>query len=467
MSLQLSFSIASSALQAFEKALAVTSHNIANANTPGASRQVVTLVTRMPHPVPSIMRSVEPGQLGTGVDVVDVRRVRNEMLDAQVRSETSGLGRQTALRDGLRQVEAVLADPTTGGTNNALRQFFESLHNLSNNPESSGLRTIVRQRAVTLADSFHRDHLALTDLRGAFNNQISQKVSEVNTLARQIADLNAQIFKASAADDNPNDLQDRRDQLLEDLSKLVNVTTRTDAYGRTSVYVGGIDLVRDDTVNELTTAPDALDPSVLAVQFSRDGDAAQITGGEIGGLLQVRDTNVPDALTRLDNLASELINQVNTLHNGGFTLTGAAGGDFFVAGGTAETIAVDPAILSDPSNIAASSTSGATGNGNIARALANLENQRFMDGGTTTPEAYHRTTLLQLAQAAQQADADAGNRESVLAHLSAQRQQLSGININEEFVNLLRFQRAFEASARLLNTVDSMMDLVINRMGVG
>jgi len=138
------------------------------------------------------------------------------------------------------------------------------------------------------------------------------------------------------------------------------------------VFLGGIDLVRDNTANELTTTPDLLDPSVLQVQFSRDGQTAQITGGEIGGLLSVRDGYLPDTLDRLNALASEFINQVNALHVTGFTLSGAPWGDFFVAGGDAQSIAVDPAIFSDVGNIAASSTSGAVGNGNIARAIANL-----------------------------------------------------------------------------------------------
>jgi flagellar hook-associated protein 1 FlgK len=210
-----------------------------------------------------------------------------------------------------------------------------------------------------------------------------------------------------------------------------------------------------------------LQPDVLQVQFSRDGDAAQINSGAIGGLIAVRDQHVPDVINRLNSLASELVNQVNAVHNMGFTLTGAAGGDFFVAGGDAQTMAVDPSILSDVRNLAASSTSGAVGNGNVARALANLENTPFMDGGTSTGEAFHRTTLLQIAQTAQQANADATNRESVISQLNGQRQSLTGVNIEEEFVNLLRFQRAFEANARMITTVDGLMDLLINRMGAG
>ncbi len=465
MSLDLALNTARNALVAYQQALDVTGHNIANANTPGASRQVVRLATMPPYTDPSLNRAILPGQIGTGVEVTEIRRVRSEALDGQIWSETSGLGRQTALRDALQQVEAVLADPTTGGTSSALRQFYQAMHDLSNNPESLGLRSIVRQRAVTLVDSFRRDSQSLIDQRAQLNQQVSLKVDEVNTLARQVADLNEQIAKVKAVGDNPNDLQDRRDQLIEEISKLVNVTTQTDDLGQTSVFIGGIDLVRDNTVNELTTAPDLLDPSVLRVQFSRDGQAAQITGGEIGGLLSVRDGYIPDTINRLNALASEFINQVNALHATGFTLSGAAGGDFFVAGGDAQSIAVDPAILSDVSNIAASSTSGAVGNGNVARSIANLENAKFMDGGASTAESYHQTTITQIAQAAQQADADARHRESVITQLSAQRQRVSGINVDEELINLIRFQRAFETNARMLTVVDSMMDTVINRMG--
>jgi flagellar hook-associated protein 1 FlgK len=128
-------------------------------------------------------------------------------------------------------------------------------------------------------------------------------------------------------------------------------------------------------------------------------------------------------------------------------------------------MAVDSAILSDAANVAASSTSGAAGNGNIARSIANLENAKFMDGGLSTPETYHQNTLLQIAQAAQQANADALNRESVVNQLNAQQQSVSGINVDEELINLIRFQRAFEANARVLTTVDAMMDEIINRMG--
>jgi flagellar hook-associated protein 1 FlgK len=466
MSLELALNTARHALLAYQQALDVAGHNIANANTPGASRQVVRLATTPPYTDPALHNAIQAGQIGTGVEVTEIRRVRNAALDGQIWSETSGLGRQTALRDALQQVEAVLADPTTGGTSSALRQFYQAMHDLSNNPESLGQRAIVRQRAVALADSFRRDYQSLIDQRAQLNQLVSLKVNEVNTLARQVADLNEQIAKVKAVGDHPNDLQDRRDQLIEEIAKLVNITTWTDDLGQTSVFIGGIDLVRDNTANELTTTPDLLDPSVLQVQFSRDGQTAQITGGEIGGLLSVRDGYLPDTLDRLNALASEFINQVNALHVTGFTLSGAPGGDFFVAGGDAQSIAVDPAILSDVGNIAASSTSGAVGNGNIARAIANLENTKFMDGGASTAESYHRTTILQIAQAAQQANADATTRESLLTQLSAQRQRVSGINIDEELINLIRFQRAFEANARLLTVVDSMMDTVINRMGV-
>lgn len=465
MSLELALNTARHALLAYQQALDVTGHNIANVNTPGASRQVVRLATTPPYADPSLHRAILPGQIGTGVEVTEIRRVRSEAIDNQIWSETSGWGRQIALRDALQQVEAVLADPTTGGTSSALRQFYQAMHDLSNNPESLGLRAIARQRAVALADSFRRDYQSLTDQRTRLNQQVRLKVDEVNNLARQVADLNEQIAKVKAVGDNPNDLQDQRDQLIEEIAKLVNVTTWTDDLGRTSVFIGGIDLVRDNTVNELTTTPDPLDPSVLQIQFSRDGQTAQITEGEISGLLAARDGYIPDTIDRLNALASEFINQVNALHRTGFTLGGAAGGDFFVAGGDAQTIAVDPAILSDAGNIAASSTSGAVGNGNIARAIANLENTKFMDGGASTAESYHQTTILQIAQAAQQAHADATTRESVLTQLRTQRQRLSGINLDEELINLIRFQRAFEANARLLTVVDSMMDTVINRMG--
>ncbi|MDW8364566.1 MAG: flagellar hook-associated protein FlgK [Abditibacteriales bacterium] len=465
MSLELALNTARHALLAYQQALDVTGHNIANAHTPGASRQVVRLATTLPYTDPALHNAIQPGQIGTGVKVADIRRVRSEALDNQIWSETSGWGRQIALRDALQQVEAVLADPTTGGTSSALRQFYQAMHDLSNNPASLGLRAIARQRAVALAASFRRDYQSLVDQRTQLNQQVNLKVDAVNDLARRVAELNAQIAKIKAVGDNPNDLQDRRDQLVEEMAQLVNITTWTDDLGRTSVFIGGVDLVRDGTVNALTAAPDPLDPSVLQVQFSRDGQTAQITGGEIGGLLAVRDGYIPDTIDRLNALVMEFINQVNALHRTGFTLSGAAGGDFFVAGGDAQSIAVDPAILSDAGNIAASSTSGAVGNGNVARAIANLENVRFMDGGASTSEAYHRTTILQIAQAAQQAHADATTRESVLTQLRAQRQRVSGINIDEELINLIRFQRAFEANARLLTVVDSMMDTVINRMG--
>lgn len=463
-SLLSALNVAYTSLQAHQQALEVVGNNLSNASNPAYSRQVVSLKPGIPYTDLSLHRPTTPGQIGGGVVVESLRRVRDQCLDGQIRGETSLAGEYDVLSRALGQVESVLAPAVDAGTGAALRAYFEAWHDVANQPESIAQRNLLRQRATALASSLNDDAAYLNDMRTNLDIELRQKVVEVNDLAQQIARLNPFIFRSLAAGDNPNDLLDQRDQLVEKMSRLVNVTTFVDATGQADVLLGGVDLVRRDSTNELVATSDPTNAGLAAISFARTGSPTPaITSGEIAGLLRARDEFVPQYQARLDALAQTLATQTNGLHQAGIDLDGAAGGDFF-AGTAAATLRVADPILSDVRKIAASG-SGSTGDGSNALALAELETARVMDGGASTLESYHQGTLVLIGANVLSATASSANQEQIVSQLFDKRQDRSGVSIDEELINLIRFQKGFEASARVVTAIDEMLDVVVRQLG--
>ncbi len=468
--------IARRGLQAQQRALDVTSHNIANANTPGFTRQEAVLATTPPFPLPSLSRPWGAGQLGTGVEVTEIRRLRDRFLDLQVRHETQALGYWEARRDALRKVEVIFNEPSESGLRTVFEQFWQALEELSKNPESLAARSVVRQRALALTDTFNHMDRQLAELQADLNNAVAVKVDEVNSIARQIASLNDQILKIEVTGERANDLRDRRDLLVDNLSRLVDVQVTEDERELLQVVLGGRPLVQGNIPFALKVEEDAANDGFFSVLWET-GDEVLLTGGTLKGLVEMRDSFVRDIRDKLDTLAQVFATRFNEVHGTGYDLNGDQGGQFFVftdpQKNGAGTISVNDQILGEDglTKIAAAAAPPPgeevnKGDGSNALALAQLKYALLEGLGKTTFEDYLRSIIGQLGVAAQEANRMVENQELLVDQLESNRQAVVGVSLDEEMVNMIRFQHAYSAAARLITTLDELLEIVIERMGL-
>ena len=454
------------------RALDVVGHNIANANTPGYSRQVARLGAAPPYPSASLSSLVIAGQVGTGVQVQAIHRLRDQFVELQLRTETQSMGRWTARYEALQQVELMLQEPSDLSLRDALDRFWQALQDLHQQPESDAARAVVRERALALAATFQHVHKQLSDLQADLNRLVALEVQRINTLAERLADINAQIHRVSMSGYEPNDLLDQRDQLLLELAELVDISV-TEMENRTvHVSIGGLTLVDGNRAVELVTRPDPSNNDFLSIYWSPTDEKMAIENGRLAGVLQARDDLVAGYLSQLDTLAQAIISHFNALHQLGYTLEPPAtpgglppnGGQFFTGTG-AKDMGVHGDILQDLRKIAASKD-GAPGDGENARLLAQLLHDPIPELGNTSMADYLRALVAGVGVAAQQARNMTASQTALVEHLHNRREAVSGVSLDEEMVDMVRFQQAYAAAARLVTTMDEALDTIINRMGV-
>jgi flagellar hook-associated protein 1 len=432
-------------LLAQQQALDVTSHNIANASTTGYSRQTAVLVASPAYAMPGVSTApAGAGQLGTGVDVAAYQRIRDSFLDVQYRAQSMLQGQAQANQDGLQQVQLAFNEPTSSGISGLLANYWSAWQNLSNNPEDMGTRQALAQSASSLADGFTSLSGQLTTLQSQTSQNVSDTITQANSFGAQIAQLNLTISKLEVAGDTPNDLLDQRDVLLDKLSALGNVSTTPGANGSLDVSFGGASLVTAATSSTLA-----------------ESNLTGLTSGKLQGLITLRDTTIPGYQTQLNTIASTLISKTNTQSGLGFDLNGNPGGAFFT-GTDASNIAVNPALVSNPSLIAASST-GAVGDSGNALAIADMQHTNVI--GSSTIDVAYTQLVTQVGSDVQQATNQVDTTTALVNALQSSRQSVSGVNLDEEMTNLITFQRGYQASARALSAMDSMLDQLINRTG--
>jgi flagellar hook-associated protein 1 FlgK len=281
-----SLEIGRRALLTHQTALSITGHNIANADTPGYSRQVAEIVTSNPWHAPAMNQSGKAGQLGTGVDIAAINRIRDEFIDAQIRHENRADGYWAAMQETLSQIEVIINEPSEDGLRAAMDMFWESWQDLVANPESEAVRTVTLQRGMALADAIKHTYQQLSDLRFDVNSQVTVKVDEINSLALQIADLNRQIMAIGIAGKQPNDLMDKRDLLIDQLSRIADVTLDIDCHNMVSLRLGGSMLVDGGQWNQLATIEDAYGMDMVV--WKDNESAVIVKNGELRGLLDTR-----------------------------------------------------------------------------------------------------------------------------------------------------------------------------------
>jgi flagellar hook-associated protein 1 FlgK len=458
------------ALQAQQSGIDVTNHNVANANTEGFSRQNVTITTTEPFASPGMNRPASAGQVGTGAIASDIQRSRDMFLDSQWRGQAGSLANATNRRDALEQVEVVLDEPQGVGLNSLFSEYYRVWNELSNDPSASALpvRTTVVQQALSLTTAFNRIAAQLSTIRTGQNLEVVTDVTEVNDITDQILSLNSAIVQTEVTGQTANDFRDRRDVLLDRLSELVQVSTTENADGSVNVLMGAQVLVNGTTAKtDLFSVPNAGNSGFSDITYGSGGPAATVGPAGLQGRLTARDTQVPAYLTQLNTIAANMISATNSLHTGGFDVNGNPGQPFFT-GTDALTINVSTAIQANPSLIAASDTAGAPGNNEVTLAILRLRTSMSppLASGTPTSETAYNSLVAGLGTDNRSARNEADTQQSLVDLLSRRRESMSGVSLDEEAVSLLRYQRAYEAAARVLTAYDEMLDKLINATGM-
>jgi flagellar hook-associated protein 1 FlgK len=554
-------SIGSKALSAQQKGIYVTGNNIANINTPGYSRQRLNMASDFP-----VDSSIGP--VGTGVRAIEVERIYQRFLGVQINNETQSLGRWEANKDMLERVEMISDESGGYGLSQVMSDFWNAWQDLSNNPSGPVERSVLVAKSETLAATFSQNYQDLQTVQTDIDTMIKGNVDEINLMSEKIGSLNQKIVQMEAGGDTANDYRDQRDQLLNDLSEMIDINSFENANGGVTVSVGsGQPLVEGTNVYRLSTQVNASGHQNIVWVDAADNTVDitdSISGGKMKGWLNARDLDIRNYLNRLDTLAQGLMEEVNSLHASGYGLDGSTGNDFFtgaatasgvldsaltvtaeeggagniaitlVAGGTAgsETVTTDPvtgdiriaiedgvstqaqiaAALQAHSSIATvvatapaaawtlgSGTDAVTLSGGSSAAkmqvnpaivlddrliaaaqsfdtipgdkpgdnsnaidIANLATAMTMKGNTATFGAYYESYIGDVGNAVQQADSYYNHQDQMVGQLENYRESISGVSIDEEMVNLVKFQNAYQAAAKLIATADEMMQTVLN-----
>jgi len=558
-------SSASKALIVQQKAVKITGNNIANVNTPGYSRQRLNLSSDIPV-------NTSYGPIGTGVRALGVERIYQRFLGVQINNETQGLGRWQAQKDTLERVETIFDETGGYGLNQVMSEFWNAWQDLTNNPSGQIQRSILSAKGEVLASTFNKVYQDLQTGQQDIDAMITESVDEINRYSEQIVDLNRKIIQTESGGFNANEYRDQRDLALKELSERIDINSFEEADGGVSVSVGsGQTLVQGTHQNTISTQTNANGlEDVIWVDSSNNMVMLNnfISGGKLRGWLNTRDQDIRNYLNRLDTMSQSMMDEVNTLHAGGYGLDGSTNIDFFtgsataggtmdswltitaadggagnvsitlVAGGTAgaEQVTEDPntgdiriaiesgassrasiaarlqghpaiaaaaavappdpattlvtlgsgtdtvllsgglsatsiqvnsTIINDTNKIAAASGYDTTpgdkpGDNSNAIAIANLQEALTMSGGAATFGSYYASLVSDVGHAVVQADSFHGHQSQMVTQLENYRESVSGVSIDEEMVNLIKFQTAYQAAARLISTANEMLQTVMN-----
>jgi flagellar hook-associated protein 1 FlgK len=445
------------ALLAQQFAMNTTGHNISNVNTPGYSRQRVDMVATPP-------LYTTQGNLGTGVIVSDVRQVRDLFLTQQYRRENSNFSRWQTTNHAMSQIETFINEPSSGGMNQLLTDFWNSWEDLSVHPDA---RETVIESAQVLVNAFHEYADQLGNLRDSVDAEISNATREVNQLARQLADLNLQVMGLELGDHRANDLRDRRDYLIDQLSAYTEVRTIERDGGAVSVYLGSMTLVEGQDYLSIATDTRGDGDSTYTQAFW-EGTSFEIdfTGGRLYALTELRDKMIPQAQEELDAIAQAVVEQVNAVHRQGVGADGSTGINFFDPYLTsALNMRLNTEVADNPAKLAVS-LAGEPGDVRNAQALSDLRSAKILGGGALTINEAYSSMVSTVGIRVSESQTLRNNYELLVMQVENSRQSVQGVSIDEEMTNLLKYQHAYEAAARIITYADSALDTLINRMGV-
>ena len=439
------------ALNATQAALAATSNNISNSNTTGYTREVADLSENA--------EELSGGNVsGGGVSLDGIQSVRDELLNLQIQQQTSLQSSADTQSSSLQSIQTLFSS-TGEDIASTLSAFSSSLTQLSANPSSSSLQESVLTAGQNLAQSFNSTASGLTSAQTSADQQVTTTVAQINSLTQQIAQLNAQLSPSVMTQQNGGTIEDQRDQLVQQLSTLVGISVTQSSDGEVITTGNGTPLVMGGQSYNLQTTT-GTDGFQQVLDSNGNNITSNIAGGQLGGAIQIRDQVIPGFLNSLNTLASQFATAFNSAQAQGYDSNGNTGQDFFTipSSSTGAAAGISVAITSG-SQVAISSDGSSGSNGNIANLSAALTTA--LPSGQSAANAY-ASLVYQVGSAASNAsDQDTALSQSIL-QLTNQQSSESGVNIDEETTNLIRYQTAYEAAARIVSTIQALSTVTLD-----
>ena len=482
------FSIGRSSLNTAKKSLATTSHNIANANTEGFSRQRVTTSTATP---------VGEGKhvFGTGVNVQSVKRVHDKLMENKLNEALTSHNYNEGRTFDLSRIEEVFNEVNSEGLNKILNRFFNSFRELANQPENETVRSLVRDNAKLVVSDFRRANEALNSVKNNIDKKIEASVLDINSLAFSITKLNKEITRLEVMGGETGDLRDQRDLAVRTLADYFSLSTYEDNQGQYVVSIKGVgSLVAGGKYNKLKAS--------LVVPKNADSQAAgkmeiffeskpnfpvtqNLKLGKLGAAIKTRDLDLKELQDQLNDLAYGLAKATNAIHKRGYANKPLAtdqngnvyddgsqgkvtGIDFFKdpisKENAAELIGLSAEVKSDLNNISTGLTPNSPGDNRVAIAISKLQHEKVLAGGTTSFEESYLKAVGKIGLRTSKAKVDAEQSSGILAQAKSIKERLTGVSIDEETANMVRYQHAYDASAKVLKTADEMFNSVLQMM---
>ncbi len=465
-------SLGARSLQTQQMGVEVAGHNLSNVNNPNYSRQRIEIETSLYVPIAGL------GMEGTGASVVAIRQIRDQILDAQITSELSVSGSLSSQQRALQYAQANLGQridrqssgPDAAATATSLSgefglaegisTLFNSFQSVSVNPRDTTERTVLLENAKALVSKFQQTDDRLSKLKTTLDDSLASDASAANRFLSDIAKLNDQIADAeNRTSGTANDLRDQRQGKIEELAKLVKVNVSTDSAGVLSVAIGATTLVTGKNQLDSLQSYNAGGGQML-IRTVTGGTPLTLTGGSMEGTITTRDGTIATLRQDINTLATQIISEVNTVHAAGYSLTGTTGANFFT-GTNASTIALNSTLDGNPQLVQASSVSGVQGNNQVAVQLGQLADKAITTFSGQTFGQYFSRTVSNLGQALANVNGQTETQSVVENMLTTQRDSLMGVSIDEEMTDLIKYQKAYQASARIITTVDEMLDTVL------
>lgn len=470
-----SLNTSTSGLRAQQIGLEITGHNLANSNTVGYSRQRVNTSAAMPQSYAGI------GQIGTGVVIDNIVRITDEFVNTQLQNEEASYYRFQEVSDLIGQLEGMFNEPSDSGISHQLSEFFTAWKDVAANPESTTSKSLVISQSETLIETITHTANNMQKLASDTVSEVDKEVLDFNNTVEQLEALNNQIFNATVKGEHPNDLYDKQDLLVGKLKNIGGVEVTKDQYGRSFVKLDGEDVLTANEMHELKVDFDESD-NTFNFTVGENDTSVEIKTGRVKGLQEAHEV-ITTKIADMETFVTKVASAVNTIYSDGNDKNNS----FFKfdTDDILGTIKINQELIDDPSKlqIAGDLEKNASGDGARAKAISNLKdvllsnnpdewvyNENDMvfennDSGSKIFDSFNEI-VTDIGIIKQRADNMTENQADLAALLSQRQASVSGVDLNEEITNMIQFQSAFQANARVISTVSEMLDTLINRMGV-
>lgn len=448
--------VARDSLAAHQMAISVVGANIANVNTPGYNRQRADLVT-----IGAINIKGSDAQVGVSVD--QVARIYDRYIDSQIIRQQQTTGYSGTLLQSLQNIEIIMDDTTGGGINEQLNRFWTSWEDLSSNPSGKLERNALLSTAESLAGVIVSYKQSLDSVNTELSRSIADVVPLINDKIQEIADINAQILKAGANTGDLNSILDKRTSALQELGSMINISYLETSDGTVNVSMANGEPLLQGTTVQMLSFDVINDKSYVFNSNSSENVTDSITGGKLGAYIELQQSILPKYIDDLNKMTTSLADSVNALHRSGFDADGNIGLDFFSIAdpvNSSGTIGVNPIIAADIDRIAVSAS--VSGDGENATRLASVRDTALGALGNETLSGFLATMVGEIGRETANAKTNNDHQGTILNYLNNQRESVSGVSIDEEMILLTKYQMGYTAAGKLCNTVNEMMDILMN-----